>query len=253
MIMEIRKNKVKQKLMKGEIATVPISPFAITPDIIEYFGSYGFDGIQIENEHGAIDFADIPAMTMAADLWGMTSIVRVNLNLEGVIFRTLDVGASGIMVPHVDTKEDAEKVVKASKFHPVGTRGMYTSRQGIGVSDYFAKANDETLLVVLIEDVTAVENLNSILEVDNIDVFHVPPGDLAQSMGLLGQTEHPEVLKKIDEAILKIVGAGRVAGVSAKASNVESYIDKGVTFLTTTFGSWIENGAKDFLERCNKY
>ena len=86
--------------MKGEIATVPISPFAITADIIEYFGSYGFDGIQIENEHGAIDFADIPAMTMAADLWGMTSIVRVNLNLPGVIYRTLDVGAQGIMVPH---------------------------------------------------------------------------------------------------------------------------------------------------------
>ena len=105
----------------------------------------------------------------------------------------------------------------------------------------------------MIEDVTAVENLNSILEVDNIDVFHVPPGDLAQSMGLLGQPEHPDVLKKIDEAIFKIVDAGRVAGVSAKASNVESYIDKGVTFLTTTFGSWIENGAKDFLERCNKY
>jgi len=60
-------------------------------------------------------------------------------------------------------------------------------------------------------------------------------------------------LKKIDEAVLKIVGAGRVAGVSAKASNVESYIDKGATFLTTTFGSWIESGAKKFLERCNKY
>ena len=114
--MNIRKNKIKHKLSNGDIATAVMTPMPITADLIEYMGPYGFDGVWIETEHAAIDFADIPDMTRAADLWNMTSIVRLNLNLPGVIYRTLDVGAQAIVMPHVDTKLQAEEVVKAAKF-----------------------------------------------------------------------------------------------------------------------------------------
>jgi len=224
----------------------------ITADLIEYMGPYGFDGVWIETEHAAIDFADIPDMTRAADLWNMTSIVRLNLNLPGVIYRTLDVGAQAIVMPHVDTKLQAEEVVKAAKFYPLGARGNYTSRQGIGVENFAQKANDETMIVVLIEDILAVNNLKEILEVDHIDVFYVAPGDLAQSMGLLGQPNHPEVLKTVDKALTQIQDAGRVAGTLVNDDSVESYLEKGVKFVTTAIAPWLEKGAKDFLVRCNK-
>ena len=95
-------------------------------------------------------------------------------------------------------------------------------------------------------------NLKEILDVDHIDVFYVAPGDLAQSIGLLGQANHPEVLKTVDQAISQIQASGRVAGTLVNDGNVESYLEKGVKFVTTSIAPWLEKGAKDFLVRCNK-
>ena len=248
--MQIRKNKIKHKIANGEIASAVMTPFPITAGFIDFIGQYGFDGVWIETEHGAIDFADIPDMTRAADLWGMTSIVRVNLNLPSVIYRTFDVGAQGIIMPHVNTADEARIVAESSKFYPLGNRGMFTSRQGIGVEDYTLKANDETLVVILIEDIIAVENLDEILTVDNIDVFFVASSDLAQSMGLINGENHPKVVKIIDDSISKILDAGKIAGFHVVDSDVEDYVSKGVKFISTSVEQWIEKGAKNFLDRC---
>jgi 4-hydroxy-2-oxoheptanedioate aldolase len=244
---KLRENRAKHKLQRGEVVTV-ISGFN-SPDMIDYLGQFGFDAVWIETEHGPIDYADIPDMTRACDLWGMTSIVRVNQNVEGIIYRTFDVGAQGVVVPHVNTAEEARAVVHAGKFAPIGARGMYGSRQSYGVADYFAKANDETLLVVLIEDIVAVRNLPEILKVDHIDVFFVAPSDLAQSMGLIGQLDHPEVVATIDKAIGQIVGAGRVAGALVNDATVEDAIKKGARFIMTGWPAWVASGARGYLKR----
>ena len=249
-MVNIRKNKIKHKLANGEMTSTLMTPFPITAGFIDFVGPYGFDGVWIENEHGAIDFADIPDMTRAADLWDMTSIVRVNLNLPSVIYRTFDVGAQGIIMPHVNTAAEARIVAESSKFYPLGNRGMFTSRQGIGVEDYTLKANDETLVVILIEDIIAVENLDEILTVENIDVFFVASSDLAQSMGLINGENHPKVVKIIDDSISKILDAGKIAGFHVVDSDVEDYVSKGVKFISTSVEQWIEKGAKNFLDRC---
>ena len=243
----LRENKVRQKIQQGEVATVISGQN--TANMIEVLGNIGFDGVWIETEHGPFDFADIPDLTRACDLWGMTSVVRVNLNLPGVIYRTLDVGAQGIVVPHVDTVEDARLVVEAGRFAPLGKRGNYTSRQGIGVEDYSAKANNQVLLVVLIEDIVAIENLDEILSVDGIDVFFVAPGDLAQSMGYFGDMAHPEVQNMVDLTIGRIVSSGRVAGALVTDNSVESYIKKGARFVSTTYTGWLQQSAKSYLNR----
>ena len=244
---ELRENKVKHMLQRGEVVSV-ISGYT-TPDVVDFLGPLGFDGVWIEGEHGPIDFADIPDITRACDIWGMTSIARVNLNIPGVIYRTLDVGAQGVVIPHVNTAAEARAVVDAAKFGPIGTRGSYTSRQGYGVDDYLAKANDETLVVILIEDIVAVDNLADILSVDHIDVFFVAPGDLAQSMGYLDQTTHPDVLSTVDRAIDQITSAGRVAGALANDSNVEAYIGQGARFFLTGWQAWAASGARAYLEK----
>ena len=254
-MVNIRKNKIKHKLANGEMTSTLMTPFPVTAGFIDFVGPYGFDGVWIENEHGAIDFADIPDMTRAADLWDMTSIVRVSLNLPSVIYRTLDVGAQGIVMPHVNTATEARIVAESSKFYPLGNRGMYTSRQGIGVEDYSLKANDETLVMIMIEDIIAVENLDEILtidNVDNIDVFLVAPGDLGQSMGLHDRSD-PKVIATIDKAIDKIIGSGKIAGTLVDSTNVESYIDKGVKYFCMGIAPWLQNGSADFLNRINKH
>ena len=139
---ELRPNLAKRKLNEGKVVSVAMGP--ITGDLIEIFSQLDFDAIWLEAEHGPVDFADIPDLTRACDVWGKTSIVRVNQVNTGDIYRTLDSGAMGICVPHVNTASEARAVVDAAKFGPIGHRGMYTSRQGIGVNEYVKKANDET-------------------------------------------------------------------------------------------------------------
>ena len=243
----MRENKAKHKLERGEVVVVLSGHNSA--HMIDSLGPLGFDGIWIEGEHGPVDYADIPDLTRACDLWGMTSVVRVNQNEPGVIYRTFDVGAQGVVIPHVNTAEEARAVVDAAKFHPIGHRGMFGNRQGYGDPDYFHKANDETLVVVLIEDIVAVNNLAEILTVDNIDVFFVAPSDLAQSMGNLGGANHPDTLATIDKAIEQIVGAGRTAGALVDDSSVEGYIQKGVRFMMTGWPAWVNSGGKAFQDK----
>jgi 4-hydroxy-2-oxoheptanedioate aldolase len=126
---------------------------------------------------------------------------------------------------------------------------MYTSRQGFGVDEYLKTANDQSALIVLIEDIAAIGRLDEIVKVDHIDTFFVAPSDLATSMGHIGDPGHPDVQRTIDGAITKIVQAGRTAGTLVNAGNVERYTKMGVRVVMTSFFPWIQAGAKDLLER----
>jgi len=245
--MSIRPNRVKQKLAAGQVATILSG--TNEPDLIDQLGPLGVDGIWLEGEHGGVDYADLGNLTRACDLWGVTSVVRVMDNDYATIYRTLDRGAQGIVVPHVNTRAEAEAVVAAGKFAPLGKRGMYTSRQGFGVGDYLKVANDQSLLIVLIEDIAAVRQLDEIIKVDHIDIFFVAPSDLATSMGHIGDMAHPDVQQTIDGAIRKIVQAGRTAGTLVNAANVERYTRMGVRAVMTSFFPWIQAGAKDLMDR----
>jgi 4-hydroxy-2-oxoheptanedioate aldolase len=117
------------------------------------------------------------------------------------------------------------------------------------VGDYLKTANDQSLLIVLIEDIAAVGNLDEIVKVDHIDVFFVSPSDLATSMGHIGNMGHPTVQQTIDGAIAKIVQAGRAAGTLVNTDNVERYTRQGVRLVMTSFFPWIQAGAHQLIER----
>src|SRR5262249_22809438 len=170
------------------------------PDLIDQLGTLDVDGIWLEGEHGGVDYADLGNLTRACDLWSKTSVVRVMDNDYATIYRTLDRGAQAIVVPHVNSRAEAEAVVAAGKFAPLGKRGMFTSRQGFAVDEYFETANDQSMLMVLIEDIAAIPRLDEILKVDHIDVFFVAPSDLATSMGHIGNVGRPDVQRTIDNA-----------------------------------------------------
>jgi 4-hydroxy-2-oxoheptanedioate aldolase len=243
----IRPNRIKQKLAAGQVATILAG--TNDPDLIDQLGPLAADGIWLEGEHGGVDYADLGNLTRACDLWGMTSVVRVMDNDYATIYRTLDRGAQGIVVPHVNTRAEAEAVVAAGKFAPLGKRGMFTSRQGFGVGDYLKTANDQSLLIVLIEDIAAVGKLDDIVKVDHIDVFFVAPSDLATSMGQIGNMAHPDVQQTIDGAIKKIVQSGRVAGTLVNSGNVERYTRMGVRVVMTSFFPWLQAGMTELVER----
>jgi 4-hydroxy-2-oxoheptanedioate aldolase len=243
--MELRINRAKQKLCNDEI--VIIVGGITHPDDIDEVGPLGFDGIWLEGEHGWVDASELGNLTRACDLWGMTSVARINANDQGLIYRTLDRGAQAIVVPHVNNVSEARNVVEGGKFTPKGKRGMYRSRQGLGVPDYFDRANDQSMLIVLIEDIIAWENLDEILTVDDIDVFFVAPSDFASSMGHLGEDQHPDVQEKITDSLARIVASGRNAGAKATSENVAGYVDMGVKFFMAEVSPWIDAGFRQFV------
>ena len=206
----IRTNNAKEKLMNNQVVSTISGN--MSSEIIDFLGPLGFDAAWMECEHGSISWEQLGDMTRACDLWGMTSITRVNANEPWLITRTLDRGSMGIVVPHVNSRDDAEQAMQSAKYAPLGYRGMFGGRQSYGVPDYFDKANDQTMVIVLLEEARALQNLDEILSVDYIDIFFVAPSDLAQTMGHIGNPGHPEVQKAIDDAIGKIVGSGRTAG-----------------------------------------
>ena len=245
---EMRQNRVKRVLREGGCATV-LGGGPNSPDVIDYMGQSGFDGMWLETEHGSLTWEQVAHMTRACDLWGVTSVCRVNSNEPWLITRALDVGATGIVVPHVNGKQEAERAARSAKYGPEGYRGMYTGRQSYGVADYFRRSNEETLVVALLEETEAVDNLDEILSVDGIDVYFMAPSDLAQTMGYTGQPGHPEVLAVIDRCIERITAAGRVAGALVSDDTVEGYIEKGARFFLTSWLPWLAGGAGGFLSK----
>ena len=253
--MSLRPNRVKDKLAAGEVATVVGG--LNNPDAIDAFGPIAnandIAGVWLEGEHAGVDASDLGNLTRACDLWGITPLVRINTNSQGLIYRTLDCGAQGIVVPHVNTADEAQNVVDGGKFPPIGKRGAYTSRQGHGVANYMNIADDYSLLVILIEDIIAYQNLDEILETEHIDVFFVAPSDFAASMGHTGDYGHPDVVKTMNDAFRRIEAAGRNSGATCGESEVERYVDLGAKLLLTSTGPWLSAGAASFINTVNAH
>src|SRR4051794_12012175 len=244
---EFRGNPAKQKLERGEVVTLVMGDYS--PDMCEFLGQFGFDAVMGEMEHFTTSWQDIANMSRACDLWGMMAMVRINRNDPALITRTLDCGANGVMVPHVNTAEEAQLVATSARYGPQGNRGQFGGRRSFGVSDYHRQANENVMTAILLEDIAAIPNLPDILKVDGIDVFYVAPGDLAQSMGHTGAVNHPEVQQVVDQAIADIVKAGRVAGALVNDENVERTLAQGVKFIGTSWTNWIGAGARGFLSK----
>ena len=107
------------------------------------------------------------------------------------------------------------------------------------------------MVIVLLEEIEALQNIDEILKVDNIDVFFVAPSDLAQTMGHIGNVEHPDVQSAIEEAIGKIVNAGRTPGTLASDANIAKFKAMGVKFMMTSWNAWVARGASEFLQKAS--
>jgi 4-hydroxy-2-oxoheptanedioate aldolase len=226
---DVNGNRLKRKLGAGELSL--ISGNHESADMIDFVGSLGlFDGVWIDMQHGAVTVESLPDMSRAADLWGMTSLVRVRAIDHALIGLTITAGVHGVIVPRVNTRADAELVVDAAKFAPIGHRAASGGRRSYGRStdEYHRNANDASFVAVMIEDIVAVENLTEILTVPHIDMFFVAHYDLAHSLGLQSDVENPKLVEVYDKAVELIVAAGKVAGAVVKETELQKYLSMGV-------------------------
>ncbi len=176
------------------------------PAIAEIMAKSGFDWLTVDMEHSAITLHQAQQLVQVIELAGCVPLVRVGENNPNSIKRAMDTGAHGVIVPSVNSKEDAVRAVHAVKYPPLGTRGVGLARaQGYGMEfeKYKEWVNKESVVVVQIESIQAVKNLGDILRVKGVDAFIVGPYDLSGSMGRPGDFNHPDMtsaLKRIMKA-----------------------------------------------------
>lgn len=174
------------------------------PSIPEIMAKVGFDWLVVDMEHSAITLQEAQPLIQVIELSGVTPLVRVGENSPLVIKRVMDAGAHGVIVPMVNTKEDAKKAVSAVKYAPIGTRGVGLARaQGYGVEfeRYKGWVNNYSIIVVQIEHIKAIDNLEEILRVEGVDGSIIGPYDLSASMGYPGEFTKKEVRKSLEQYV----------------------------------------------------
>lgn len=245
-------NELRRRLASGQTV---VGSFIYLPSakLAEIFGLAGFDFVVIDTEHGPIDTAIAEDMVRACEVAGVTPLLRVAHNTPHLILRGLDLGAYGVHVPDVNTFGDAKQAADACKYGPEGQRGMAGVRAGNygfkeTLAEYAAMANRETMVVVHVESAEAVENLDDLLREKRIDVYYVGPEDMANSLGIPGQSKDPRVVRLVEDAIRRIAAAGRVAGcVAADTTTARRWIELGARYIGCHPLRFMMQAAQKFL------
>ncbi len=248
----MRMNHVKQRLKAGEpsIGTWLSLP---SPEAAEQVSQLGFDWLVIDAEHNPVDIRTLAQMFAAMTASGIAPMVRIPWNSPENFKRVLDAGAWGTVVPMVNTREEAERAVRAARYHPLGRRGLAGTRAsdyGLrgSLQDYVREANEQLLVLGLIEDIRAVENLPAIMAVEGLDIISIGPADLSQSMGHPGDVQHPEVQAAIAEIIRQGVAAGKVVGMNCPtAEAVARERARGVRLTSVAIFGLLAQGARAYL------
>jgi 4-hydroxy-2-oxoheptanedioate aldolase len=250
----MRTNAVKKRWRAGEIAygawlSVPSSLSA------EAIAHQGHDYVCVDMQHGAIDYAAAVSMLTAIDTTGATPFVRVRSNDFGQVNQMLDAGALGVVVPMVNSVDDARAAVAACRYAPAGARSWGPVRAQLsggggyaGGGDYFSRANNEIACCVMIETKDAVERLDQILEVPGIDAVYVGPSDLSITLGLPPGFDNGGAFEEARLLIAKRCNArGIVAGIHANASLAAKHAAAGYRMITITsdLGGMVAAAAAD--------
>lgn len=206
------------------------------PYMAEVSASTGFDWLLIDGEHAPNDFRSTLAALQAVAPHKAQPVVRAVQGDTALIKQLLDIGAKTLLVPMVDTAEQARSLVSATRYPPLGIRGVGSAvaraSQWSARSDYLDVADDEVCLLVQVETVTALANLEAICAVDGVDGVFIGPADLAASMGFRGRPGHPEVQAAIEAAMRTIVAAGKAAGtLTSDPTLARRYLELGCTFV----------------------
>jgi 2-keto-3-deoxy-L-rhamnonate aldolase RhmA len=206
-----------------------------SPEVAELLAEVGFDWLFIDTEHGPFDTERALRLLQAIGDRA-APVVRVPAGEEVWIKKALDIGAAGVIVPQVNSAEQAARVVRLCKYPPLGTRGVgigRAHRYGLGFSDYIASANDAVAVIVQAEHIEAVPEIETIVRVPGVDAVLIGPYDLSASMGKPGQITDPEVRAAMDAIRQACLTAGVRLGIfGLSAAAVRPYLDEGFTLIT---------------------
>ena len=249
----MRKNTTKARLKAGETVFGCFVRYP-SPTLIDVLGYQGWDFIVFDAEHGTIEPRDCEDMVRAAELHGVTPIVRVTTNTPPVILRFMDTGAQGLHVPWVNSLDETSAAVRSVKYHPLGARGLAGVRaanygQAGSFAEYVQQANDETLVVIHIETAEAIEQLEHMVTVAEVDVFFIGPTDLSHSLGVPGQPQHPLVQAAMQRIVDTVAGSNAALGIMVPTLEAaQAWRDRGAQYITIVLESLLTPAARTYLQ-----
>lgn len=226
----------KQRLAGGEILVGPFISLD-SPDLVELIGHTGWDFVVVDCEHAPFGNEAVGDLARACRASGLHTVVRVPANEEWLINKALDVGAEAVVVPQIDSLEAAHRAADAAKYAPRGHRGAnpftragdYHGRGGL---DYYRRANEETMLILMVEGVGGAAAIDEIVKLENVDGVFFGPVDLSHSLGLPGQIDHPRVVDKIREMLALARDGGKIAGLFANdVERARFWMGEGAQFV----------------------
>ena len=221
-----------------------------SPTVVEVLAVAGVDFLMIDGEHAPIGPANAVEMVRAAEARGVPILARVGENTQQVMAKYLDGGVIGTMTPMVSSAEQARLVVDSIKYPPLGKRGLAGVRINDFVpdSDYVARANEATVVVVQIETRDGIERADEIVATEGVDVVFLGPSDLSVALGVPGQPKHPSVLDTIEALTEKIVAAGKAAGTVARSpEDYAHWRACGIQLFLHSAGALLLGAAGEFL------
>lgn len=230
----IKKNRVLEKLRRGE-PVIGCQIRSRSPMIAEIYGQCGFDYVFIEGEHFPYNPESVLQMVQGCECGNIEPILRIVDHDPGKILQFLDMGVTGLLFPHCDTPEQAKAIMEAGKYKPLGSRGFSNTSRSTGygalpMEEYKAMANQNTMLIPMIESRRAVESLDEILAA-GVDAIHLGPGDLAESYGF--PVGHKAVQDAIDLVLAKAAEAGVPVGtVSANPGEAVQNLRRGFRMIS---------------------
>ncbi len=233
--MKIRKNKIKQYFAEGK-CTIGIWNGIPHGYAAEICAGAGFDWVLIDGEHAPHDLRSIMATMQMITAHDCGIIVRPPVGDPVMIKQLLDAGAQTLLIPNVESAEQAELLVSAMRYPPLGKRGvgaaLSRAAQWKRIPDYYKHADSEMCLIVQVESVTGMSEIEAICAVDGVDGVFIGPADLSASMGYLGQSTHDDVRAEVKRGLAIIKESGKVPGVMAVATAIaQEYKDAGALFL----------------------
>lgn len=232
--MELQRNEFKHAIASGKLQIGLWNSLCsnIVTEIVAYSG---FDWLLLDTEHSPNELPAVMSQLQSMQRGTATPIVRPAWNDTVLIKRILDIGAQSILVPFVQNAEEAKRAVAATRYPPEGVRGITTSGRAARygrIKDYVKNANAEICVLVQAETREALDNLEAIANVDGVDGIFVGPADLSASFGQIGNPQHPEVQKAIEDVAKRLKKIGKPAGILTPVEEeARRYIEWGYTFV----------------------
>jgi 4-hydroxy-2-oxoheptanedioate aldolase len=236
--MDLKENRVKKALQAKQVCIGSMVSSFRTPQIAQIYAVHGWDYLIMDTEHSFFDYGALADIFTVARTEEIVPLVRVTVATYPYLARALDVGAMGVICPHVETPEEVRQILDSCLFAPLGQRGLSMSNIHLAhrrttQKEYVAWANANTLMVIQPETQKAIDNIEKLVSIPGVDACMIGPHDLSLSLGIVGQLKHPQMV----EAYERVIAACRKYGVApgihlTEMDQAKEWLSKGMRFFT---------------------